>query len=156
MRPGEDGAPATTIDAYARAQGLKQVGLIMLDIEGGEGPALEGAAEQLAGGPPVVFEVHRHYVDWSDGLAATPIVRNLEDTGYEVYAVRDLQGHEAMSGPVELIPCRRVVLDGPPHGFNMLALRDPAVLQHPLFRVVTDVSPKLLHHRDPALHQPLP
>jgi hypothetical protein len=57
--------------------------------------------------------------------------------------------------PVELIPCDKVYLDGPPHGFNMLALKDIRMLEGLPVRFCQDVSPKLLAHRNPALHQPV-
>ncbi|HEY0613984.1 MAG TPA: FkbM family methyltransferase [Candidatus Elarobacter sp.] len=147
----------TTIDSYCSRNGVTDVGLIMLDIEGSELPALEGARRLLQrdDAPNVVFEIHRSYVDWSEGLRSTPIARYLERCGYRLFAVRDFQSHVAMPGlPVELVPPDSAYLEGPPHGFNMLAVKDETVLDDPIFRIVPDVSPKLLHHRDPALHYP--
>jgi hypothetical protein len=37
----------------------------------------------------------------------------------------------------------------------MLAVPPGGMLDTPLFRVVENVSPKLLHHKSPALHHPL-
>src|SRR5262245_41650994 len=83
--------PAVTIASYVASQGLGHVGLIMLDIEGGEEPALVGAQELLQRpwpeAPHVVFEVHRQYVDWSTGLAEVSIVRRLTALGYQVWAI---------------------------------------------------------------------
>jgi FkbM family methyltransferase len=151
----------TSIDAYAAQKKIDELDVIMLDIEGGELAALRGAAGFLARpapqAPSVVFEVHRAYVDWSQGLEQTPIVRLLTGHGYQVFAVRDYQGNVDMRGqPIELIPVDRVYLQGPPHGFNMLAIKREEIVSGPGFRVVRDVSPKLLFHRDPKLHQPLP
>jgi hypothetical protein len=56
--------------------------------------------------------------------------------------------------PVELVPLGSARLDGPPHGFNLVAVKDPARLQGELFRVVPGVSPKLLFHGDPRWHHP--
>ncbi len=156
--PSAAGAIAvTTIDAYCARERLDSVGLVMLDIEGSELHALRGARALLErpDAPHVVFEIHRSYVDWSAGLRATEIARYLEECGYGLYAVRDFQSHVAMRDlPVELVPPDSAFLGGPPHGFNMLALKDAAVLDDPLFRIVPGVSPKLLHHRDPQLHYP--
>jgi hypothetical protein len=106
--------------------------------------------------PSIVFEVHALYVDWADGLASMPIVRLLEERGYSTCCVRDYQSNVVMRGePIELIPRERAVLAGPPHGFNMLAVKDAALVSGDEFRVRVDVSPKLLRHRDPALHQPI-
>lgn len=152
----EGGFKTITIDDYCAYQGAR-LGLIQLDIEGGELAALRGARKTLIEDrPDVVFEVHRHYVDWSNGLEHTEIVRYLVSLGYTVYAVRDFNTHYDMGDkPIELIPVKKVYLEGPPHGFNMLALCDPARLNPPFYRIVEGVSPKLLVHKSAALHHPL-
>jgi FkbM family methyltransferase len=151
----ENGIAATTIDAYANSLGLR-IGLIMLDLEGGELHALRGASEQLARNAPfIVFEVHRSYVDWSQGLRNTEIVQFLAALGYTIHAIRDFQSNYDLGGrPVELVPIDTAYLEGPPHGFNLFAFRDAAVIDDELFRVIPNVSPKLLFHRDPKLHHP--
>lgn len=157
-KPSAEGAiETTTIDAYCRRENVPAVDVIMLDIEGSELQALRGAREILSGPhpPAIVFEIHSTYTDWSGGLRATEIGRFLTGLGYELYAIRDFQSHVAMPGlPVELVPADGAFLEGPPHGFNMLALHDRAILDDPTFAIVERVSPKLLHHRDPALHYP--
>lgn len=150
---------ATSIDAYLDAAGIGSVGLIALDVEGGELPVLRGAAQRLAqppgAAPSLVFEVHRSYVDWSMGLHNTDICQYLAAHGYATFAVRDYQSNVDMRGrPIELIPPESAYLEGPPHGFNMVAVKDLAQLQGECFRVRHGVSPKLLRHRDPALHHP--
>ncbi len=158
---GADGAfRAITIDSYLAGAGVDRLDLLMLDIEGAEFKALQGAAQALSrpdgSGPHIVFEVHRHYVDWTDGLQNTPLVRFLAGHGYHVFALRDFNSNQDMAGqPVEVIPCAEVHLEGPPHGFNMVAVKDPALFDGPGYRVVRGVSPKLLRHKDPALHHPL-
>jgi FkbM family methyltransferase len=151
----ETGITATTIDAYAESLGLR-IGLIMLDLEGGELHALRGASEQLARNAPyIVFEVHRSYLDWSHGLQNTEIVQFLAALGYTIHAIRDFQSNYDLAGrPVELVPIETAWLEGPPHGFNLFAFRDAAVIDDELFRVIPNVSPKLLFHRDPKLHHP--
>lgn len=150
-----EGFRTTTIDDYMRGH-HRPVGMIQLDIEGAELSALQGAAQTLANDKPVViFELHRSYVDWSDGLRQTPICKLLLDLGYAVYAIRDLNSHREMPAhKIELVEIDHVYLEGPPHGFNMLALPpdrkpDPAV-----FRLMRGVSPKLLPHKTPSLHHP--
>lgn len=152
--------PAFSIDGYAANRDILKIDLIMLDVEGGEFQALRGAEKFLrqpvGQAPDLVFEVHRNYVDWSEGLEKTEIVRYLTGCGYEIYAVRDYHSNHPMEGtPVELIPIASVYLEGPPHGFNLLAVKDPLKLQSGFFRIVNGVSPKLILNRDPALHQPL-
>jgi FkbM family methyltransferase len=149
------GIETITIDAYAEASGAKP-GLIMLDLEGSELEVLRGAERQLSGhAPHLVFEVHRSYVDWSQGLDNTEIARFLASFGYKMFGVRDFQSNYDLSGrPIELVPIESARLEGPPHGFNILAVRDPAAVEGEMFRIVPNVSPKLLLHRDPALHHP--
>jgi FkbM family methyltransferase len=152
--------PAVTIDGYLERQGVARLDLIMLDIEGGELEALRGAEKQLAlpeaEAPAVVFEVHRHYVDWSAGLDRTDIARLLAGLGYRVLAVRDYNANVNMAGqPIELVPLDDIHLEGPPHGFNMLALKGERKLGLlGDYRLCPGVSPKLLAHKDPRLHAP--
>jgi FkbM family methyltransferase len=158
---GEDTMSISTVrlDEYLNRQGLKELDLIMLDLEGAEQMALKGAGEFLAlppgQAPNLVFEIHRHYVDWTDGLHRTELVQWLAGLGYSVFALRDFNAnHDMQDAPVELIPCDSVYLEGPPHGFNMAAFKDVTILSEPGFRIVRGVSPKLLLHKDPALHHP--
>lgn len=157
---GTDGFPTVSIEDYLRAMGVTQLDLIMLDIEGAELRALQGAKaflERPAGeAPNIVFEVHRHYVDWSNGLENTAIVKLLLDCGYKVFAVRDFNSNYDLAGkPVELIPADSVYLDGPAHGFNMVAVKDESLFDPARYAICRGVSPKLLRHKDPALHHPI-
>lgn len=150
----------TTMQDYLAAAGIDQLDLIMLDIEGAELRALQGAATYLARpagqAPDIVFEVHRDYVDWSNGLENTAIARYLSGFGYQLFAVRDFNSNVDMSGkPIELIPAASVYLEGPPHGFNMVAVKNAARFQNANYAICSNVSPKLLRHKDPALHHPL-
>jgi FkbM family methyltransferase len=148
-----------TLDSYGRAQGVERLDLLMLDIEGGEQAALEGAAGFLGRpkgeAPVVVFEIHRSYVDWSNGLEQTPLVRLMAKAGYAIFAIRDFQSNVPMNGClIELLPLDAVYLEGPPHGFNMLAVKDDALLDPATFRLCRHKSPKLLLYKSPALHHP--
>jgi FkbM family methyltransferase len=156
----DDGFKTVTIADYLQAAGVDRLDLIVLDIEGAELGALQGATRFLdmpAGqAPNILFEVHRHYVDWSKGLPETEIVGLLTERGYSVYALRDFNSNYDLSGrPIELIPADAVHLEGPPHGFNMVAVKDPKVFETEAYKIVRDVSPKLLRHKDPRLHHPL-
>jgi len=159
--PADPGAfPAISVDAYAAKHGIEKIDVLMLDIEGGEMRALQGAAKFLAKppgqAPNVIFEVHRSYVDWSRGLENTDVVQLLKRHGYHVFAVRDYQSNVAMSGhAVELVALDGIYLEGPPHGFNMLAVKEPENLERAGFRICRGVSPKLLKHRDPRYHSPI-
>lgn len=149
-----------TINSYGVDNKIESLGLIMLDIEGAELQALKGATHYLSQStelsPIIVFEVHRNYCDWTNGLESTEIFQFLEPYDYKMYAIRDYQGHVQMDDcPVELVPIEGAYLEGPPHGFNVLALKNENLLNDQLFRITPDVSPKLLFHRDPKLHQPI-
>lgn len=157
---GADGFKTTTINDYLQAAGISKLDLIMLDIEGAELKALKGAQAFLSmktgEAPNIVFEVHRHYVDWSAGLENTEIIQLLTRHGYQVYAVRDFNSNYDMSRqPIELIPADSVYLEGPDHGFNMVAVKDPGIFDNTDFKICRNVSPKLLRHKDPALHHPV-
>ena len=76
--------------------------------------------------------------------------------GYTIFAIRDFHDNYPMAGKaVEIIPVDRVYLEGPPHGFNLLAIKDSNLVRRLGLRVVENVSPKLLVHKNPALHHPL-
>jgi FkbM family methyltransferase len=144
----------TTIDRYMEAHGAMGVDLIMLDLEGGELKALQGALRELSRpadkAPDVVFEIHAHYVDWSRGVDKTDIVLYLESLGYTVFGIRDYHHcYPVPDVPTELIPVAMINTDGPPHGFNMLATKRPEGLERLGIRFVReggprDLSPKLL------------
>jgi len=156
----EEGIPTVSINRYGAKNSIDQIGLIMLDLEGGEYEALRGADAYLSQpaekAPAVVFEIHSNYCDWSQGLDRTEIIQYLKGFDYHVYAIRDYQGHVPMgNSPIELIEPDRTYLLGPPHGFNMLAVKKTAFVQSNLFRLCYDVSPKLLKHKDPNLHHPM-
>lgn len=158
-QPG-DRFQAVSIDDFCAAQSIEMLDIIMLDIEGGEIEALRGAKGFLSApaetAPEIIFEIHRTYVDWSDGLAQTPICRLLLDHDYVLYGIRDYQGNVAMNGaPVEVVPIDSCYVDGPAHGFNIFASKRDDCVDRLGLQVCENVSPKLLAHRDPALHQPL-
>lgn len=149
-----------SIDNYAAHNHLDRIDVIMLDIEGGEYEALLGSRAVLARtgiqAPVVICEIHASYVDWSDGLKSTPLCKLLIDNGYEVFAIRDYQGNDASAGHVvELVDIDSAVISGPKHGFNLLATKSRDRLNPLVFKIVHNVSPKLLHHRDQKIHGPL-
>jgi len=159
--PGsEDAFASATIVTYAGAQRIDKLELIKLDIAGAELTTLISAERFLSQpkgkAPNLVFKVHRNHTDWSRGLDNTEICRYLSGFGYHLFAVRDYESNVPMSRQaIELIRPEETYLDGPPHGFNMLAVKDEAIMANPLFRFVSGVSPRLLKHSDPRLHQPL-
>ena len=146
-----------SIDDYVKAKELRAVELIMLDTEGGEERALNGAGKTIERDHPnIVFEIHRNFVDWSNGLEQTSIVTFLTSQGYDVFAIRDFHNNYPTGRyPVEIVPIAKVFLEGPPHGFNVLATKDRNLVGRLGLKIVENVSPKLLLEKDPALHFPL-
>jgi FkbM family methyltransferase len=146
-----------SIDDYVKAKELRAVELIMLDTEGGEERALNGAGKTIERDQPnIVFEIHRNFVDWSNGLEQTSIVTFLTSQGYDVFAIRDFHNNYPTGPyPVEIVPVAKVFLEGPPHGFNVLATKDRNLVGRLGLKIVENVSPKLLLEKDPALHFPL-
>ena len=150
----------TTLDDYGREHQIDHFDLLMLDVEGAELAALEGADVSLSQpadvAPRIVFEIHSRYSDWSRGLENTDIIRFLRSFGYHVFAVRDYHGNRPMGdAPIEIISPEQTVIDGPPHGFNMLAVKRIEMIDDAHFRMCRNVSPKLLPHKDPALYAPI-
>ena len=151
----DEGFKTTSIDDYQHQFNL-EIGLIQLDIEGAELKTLQGAAKTISKFKPhIICEIHKDYVDWTNGLENTELCKLLLDAGYSIFAIRDFNSHYEMGDkPIELIPVKKVYLEGPPHGFNLLAVQDIHILSGSLYKIVENVSPKLLLHKDPLLHHP--
>jgi FkbM family methyltransferase len=146
-----------TIDEYAKDNCVPYIDLIMLDIEGSEFKALQGAENLLRNtrenSPNIVFEVHRSYVDWSNGLENTDILKYLRSFNYNIFAIRDFQANFDMKEKlIELISPNDTYLEGPPHGFNMLATKDLRLIKNGKFKFLNGVSPKYLVHKNPIFH----
>lgn len=136
-----------TIDDYVAQQQLHPVNLLMIDVEGSEIKVLEGATAMLKKHHPVVvFETHSLYNDWSKGLENSDSVKLMTGLGYEVFAIREFhQNIDTGTMPVELLPLNRTYCEIPPHhGFNLLAVPSGDLIENDLFRIVYDLSPKLI------------
>ena len=157
---GADTFKTVTISDYLESIKADHLDLIELVIEGAELSALQGAERFLAQpsghAPNIIFAVHSNYVDWTNGLIKTPIAQLLIQYNYTIYGLRDFNSNFDLSDrPIELIPLESIYLDGPPHGFNMVAVKDPTILEGADYLLVSDVSPKYLRHKNPALHHPV-
>lgn len=139
-----------TIDDYSEKNKIGTLNLIMIDVEGSELRVLEGAIKTIKEQKPVVvFETHSLYNDWTKGLQNSDSIKLMTALGYTVYAVREFhQNINTENMPVELLPVDRTYCEIPPHhGFNLLAVPSVSIIQNKLFRVVYDLSPKLLLHK---------
>ncbi|MEO8962110.1 MAG: FkbM family methyltransferase [Ginsengibacter sp.] len=136
-----------TIDDYVTQHQVSPVNLLMIDVEGSEIKVLQGATNMLKKDHPVVvFETHSLYNDWSKGLENSDSVKLMANLGYEVFAIREFhQNIDTGSMPVELLPLDRTYCEIPPHhGFNLLAVSSKDLVENDLFRIVYDLSPKLI------------
>jgi FkbM family methyltransferase len=138
-----------SLDDYIANLGIVDVDLIMIDVEGGEMAVLEGAQGTLRSKSPVViFENHSLHNDWSNGLENSDSVRFMCDLGYKVFSIRDFHNNiDTSQMKIELIPIEDTFIQGPPHGFNLLAVKDKSVIENDLFKIVHHYSPKLLLHK---------
>jgi FkbM family methyltransferase len=146
-----------TIDDYVIYNKIGKVDLLMIDVEGSEIKVLQGAIEMLRQNKPVVvFETHSLYDDWSNGLENSPSAIIMKDLGYSVYAVREFhQNIDTGNMPIELLPLNTTFCETPPHhGFNMLAIPSEDYIENSLFRVVHDLSPKLILSKQDPIFSP--
>jgi FkbM family methyltransferase len=146
-----------TIDDYVNENKVGNVDLLMIDVEGSEIKVLQGATKMLKEHKPVVvFETHSLYDDWSNGLQNSPSSLLMKSLGYEVFAVREFhQNIDTGDMPVELLPLERTFCETPPHhGFNMLAVPSIDLIKNDLFRIVNDLSPKLILTKGNPLFSP--
>lgn len=139
-----------SVDDYVTKNNIKEVELLMIDVEGGEMKVLQGSVQMLTANKPVViFENHSLHNDWSKGLENSDSVKFMMDLGYKVYAIRDFHNNmDTTNMKIELLPVERTYIQGPPHGFNLLAIMDDSLIRNETFRVVYDYSPKLLLHKN--------
>jgi FkbM family methyltransferase len=140
-----------TVDDYVTQNNIKPVDLLMIDVEGSELQVLEGAKTVLNDFKPiVVFETHSLYNDWSKGLQNSDSARMMKQMGYFLYAIREFhQNIETGNMPIELLPLERTYCEIPPHhGFNLLAVPSQDLIDNDLFKIVYDLSPKLLFHKN--------
>lgn len=146
-----------TIDDYVAQNKPGKIDLLMIDVEGSEIKVLHGAVEMLKQNKPVVvFETHSLYDDWSNGLENSASAILMKELGYEVFAVREFhQNIDTGDMPIELLPLDKTYCETPPHhGFNMLAVPSNTLIENKLFRIVYNLSPKLILPKNDAKFLP--
>jgi FkbM family methyltransferase len=147
----------TTIDNFISQENIEALNLLMIDVEGSETKVLQGAEQSIEKYKPViVFETHSLYDDWSNGLENSASVLLLKKYDYSIFAVREYhQNIEVGNMPIELLPLNKTFCDTPPHhGFNMLAVPNQNLINNPLFKIVENLSPKLISTKQEALFKP--
>ncbi len=147
-----------SIDDYMAENNINKIDLLMIDVEGAEMNVLKGAEKMLEDSSPVViFENHSLHNDWSNGLENSDSVKYMIDRGYSVFSIRDFHNNMDTEGmKIELIPVERTYIEGPAHGFNLLAIKNQNIIDNELFRIVHDYSPKLLLHKSEKEFLPAP
>ena len=145
---------STTIDDYVNKNNLS-LGFIQLDIEGSEYKALTGGLKTIERCRPVIiFEIHSKYFNWNKGILNTKLCKLLSDRKYNMFAIRDINSSSYKIKYIELVPLEKIYLKGPPHGFNVIAF--PINFKIPkVFKVVKNVSPKYLMHKDKKFYHPI-
>lgn len=156
----ESNISSISIDDYCFQNDIKNVGLILIDVEGAEFEVIKGAKGlfNMRNGvfPNIIFEIHSQYVDWSEGIEHTEFCRYLTNLGYRLYAIRDFHSnHDTRTLDIEIIPLENCYLEGPPHGFNVLAITNDSIITELNLKIVKNVSPKLLLHKDARYHHPI-
>ena len=103
LRPGRDvvrlSAPASTLDSMIGGLGIAQIGLVKIDVEGGELAVLQGASDTLSSARPLVLcevlhrdqhaaaEPHRHHL-----RALHDLLRHMR---YSVYQIVTVNGEKS-------------------------------------------------------------
>lgn len=87
--------PALTLDEFCEAEGISGIDLLKMDIQGGEGMALEGAARLLARRAVRVIYLEVEFAPLYEGQAFfCDITRILNRHGYQLFGLYNLM-HEA-------------------------------------------------------------
>jgi len=91
----------TTLDAFARQEGLPSVDLIKLDVEGAEEAALRGGAGLLSASPKALVAVELYEPSAAQcGSSVDAIVQVLLSLGYQPHSVTG-EGRRVRLAPVE-------------------------------------------------------
>jgi hypothetical protein len=87
--------PALTLDEFCDAEGLSGIDLLKMDIQGGEGMALEGAARLLARKAVRVIYLEVEFAPLYVGQAYfCDITRILNRHGYQLFGLYNLMHEE--------------------------------------------------------------
>jgi FkbM family methyltransferase len=128
-RPGPSvRVAATTLDAYVEAEGLRQVDLVKIDVEGAELEVLDGATTTLAANPDVVLVVEflrdnaRRF-----GHSVEDLEARLRGLGFSLFSITEtgLTRYAPVAElAVNVVACRRLmpILRGLPQPHAALLL----------------------------------
>lgn len=81
--------PLQTLDELSASRGWPRIGLIKIDVEGYEPPALRGAVKLIEQSRPVIFAEFNRYLMAMNGFRMEDSWRMLRDFGYRVHRIVD-------------------------------------------------------------------
>ena len=139
-----------TLDNFVFKKKIKEIDVLMIDVEGNELNVLLGAQNLIKNNnlKNIIFEIHSKYVNWRKGLKNTSIIKLLLKYGYNIYSVRDYHSNIKLKNKVELLGLKNTYLEGPDHGFNLIATKDKTLLSNKnIFINYKNYSPKYLFHK---------
>ncbi len=139
-----------TLDNYTHRNKIKKIDLLMIDVEGSELNVLLGAKNLLKENniDNIIFEMHSNYLNWKNGLKNTSIVKLLLKNNFYIYAIRDYYSNKKLRKKIELLELENTYLEGPNHGFNLIATRNKGLVRNKeILLSKKNYSPKYLFHK---------
>lgn len=139
-----------TLDDFTKKRKIKDIDLLMIDVEGNELNIFLGATNLLKNENihNIIFEIHSKYVNWKKGLKNTSIIKILLSNNYSVFAIRDCHSNKNLRNKIELLDIDNLYLEGPHHGFNLIATKNKSLLKNKnIFFSKKNFSPKYLFHK---------
>ena len=112
------------LDDYILKKRISYIDLLHMDVEGSELDILYGAKKLIKKSKikNIIFELNSNYVNWNNGIKKIKLIKFLLNNKYKIYAIRDIHSSFDINNiPIELLPLDKVFLEGPKHGFNMIA-----------------------------------
>lgn len=120
-----------SLDDYCSKNKIKKIDLLHMDVEGSEFKILLGAKKKIKNNeiPNIIFELNSNYFNWHTGLKNVSIIKYLVKNKYKIYAIRDIHSSFDINDiEIELLPLQNIYIDGPNHGFNMLATKNNKII----------------------------
>lgn len=139
-----------SLDNFIENKKIKKIDLLMIDVEGNELNVLLGAKKLLKKDKleNIIFEIHSKYVNWNKGLKKTPIIKLLKSHNYKIFCIRDIHSNFKTKNNIELLSLDNTFLEGPKHGFNLIATKNKNLLFNKNILITKkNVSPKYLFYK---------
>jgi len=135
---------AVSLDDYIEERDINSVSLVFLDVEGSELKVLSGADRLLATCPTIILEINRPNIR-EQGLTPDDLYQFLFARNYSLYFIADdyfFDLHDYSRADIVLHP---IWGDDPDFQarltiFNVLAVREPQILDQPNIKIMVDQS----------------